>query len=261
MLHQIWFDLGKGKTPPSPNGMASMQVHCKPGGLAYKLWSESDATDVINSMPARIQQLWHDLPHQINRIDLFRYILMYKFGGIYFDVDFHCIQDLSRLLIDDTILLCEEWPYSYKNGSLHNGVLISKSSKHAFWLNIIHEIESRLHALKQSDHTDIQASVFKLTGTSMLRDVAHQYLKKRNLFNRLVIMPFGVFCPLVCEDGTYLDSYGDTLDRKTYITQKWSVPSGQLVTKEAKSFTVGFLGASVKIWQQSFPIWQQSSPG
>ena len=251
MIHQIWFDLGKGNTPLEPNGTKSMQNYCKNFGHKYKLWSQKEADDIIHNMSHRIQTIWKHLPHAITKVDFFRYILMYKFGGMYFDIDFHCIQGLNNLQIEDTLFLCEEWPFSFKNGSLHNGVLICKSPNHPFWIDVFSEIEKRLSNLRREAKTDIQKSVFKLTGTAMLRDVAAAYIntQKSLLGNFVIIMPYGFFCPLVCQDGTYIDSY-----HNVGHTQTWSVPSAERIRQSARNFTSGFLGTSVKVWQQKFTL-------
>jgi len=252
MIHQIWFDLGKGNTPLEPNGIESMKHYCKINNLQYKLWSKQEADNIINNMSPRMQHIWKNLPHQITKVDFFRYILMYKIGGMYFDIDFHCIHGLNNFDIQNTLFLCEEWPFSFKNGSLHNGVLICKSPNHPFWLDVFTEIEKRLNNLTKNDLVDIQKSVFQLTGTAMLRDIAHAYINNRKslLGHSIIIMPYGFFCPLVCQDGTYLDSYDDF--NRVGHSQTWSVPSKQIIHQHARKFTSGFLGASVKVWQQKF---------
>jgi len=263
MIHQIWFDLGKGNVPLEPNGIESMKNYCENNNLEYKLWSYKEADDIIDNMSSIIQHIWKSLPHAITKIDFFRYVLMYKFGGMYFDIDFHCIKGLNNLQIQDCCFLCEEWPFSFQSGSLHNGVLLCKSPNHPFWIDVFSEIEKRLGALATSEIFDIQKSVFKLTGTAMLRDVAHSYIHHRRslLGHSIIIMPYGVFCPLVShdrnqdgsQDGTYIDSY-DRYDefKRIGLTQTWSVPSKQIIYQHARNFTSGFLGASVKVWQHKF---------
>lgn len=252
MIHQIWFDLGKGDTPLEPNGIESMKHYCKLNNWEYKLWSQQEADNIISSMSVRMQYLWNHLPHLITKVDFFRYVLMYKFGGMYFDIDFHCTQGLNNLNIQNILFLCEEWPFSFKNGSLHNGVLICKSPNHPFWLEIFAQIGKRLNNLAREEVLDIQKSVFKLTGTAMLRDVAYSYLNQQKslLGHSIIIMPYGFFCPLVCQDGTYIDSYDNC--NLVGHTQAWCVPSKQIIYKNARKFTSGFLGASVKVWQQKF---------
>ena len=160
-----------------------MKTYCKNNNLEYKLWSQKEADDIILNESPSIQTIWKHLPHPITKVDFFRYILMYEFGGMYFDIDFRlrpCIgsrnpnpNHLNHFFIQDCCFLCEEWPFSFKNGSLHNGVLICKSPKHPFWLFVFSEIQKRLNNLDKDSLADIQKSVFKLTGTAMLRDVAY----------------------------------------------------------------------------------------
>lgn len=251
MIHQIWFDLGKGNIPLKPNGIDSMKHYCRTNDIEYKLWSQKEADDIISQMSHKIQYIWKHLPHLINKVDFFRYILLFNFGGMYFDIDFHCIHGIENLNIENTLFLCEEWPFSFKNGSLHNGVLICKSSNHPFWIDIFSEIENRLKKLTKIENSDIQKSVFQLTGTAMLRDVAYSYMNnKQLLMQNIVIMPYGFFCPLVCRDGSYIDSYDDF--SRVRHAQTWSVPSIEIIGKNARNFTFGFLGGSVKVWQNNF---------
>ena len=250
MIHQIWFDLGKGNIPLKPNGIDSMKDYSRRHNIEYKLWSQTEADDIISKMSHKIQYIWKHLPHLINKIDFFRYILIFKFGGMYFDIDFHCIDGLENIMIDNTLFLCEEWPFSFKTGSLHNGVLICKSPNHPFWIEIFAEIENRLNKLTKFEHSDIQKSVFQLTGTAMIRDVAYSYINnKQILMQNIVIMPYGFFCPLVCQDGSYIDSYDFNRVRHS---QPWSVPSIEIINKNARNFTYGFLAGSVKVWQNNF---------
>lgn len=248
-LHQIWFDLGKGASPASPNGVDSMLRYSAESGLTYRLWSEADAVKLMSSMPVRIQKIWAKLPHDINRIDFLRYVIMYKLGGVYFDVDFNCIKNLSDLLVSDTVFLCEEWPFSLKNGSIHNGVLFCKSPGHPFWTHVFDEINNRLCVLSMHDYKDIQKSVFKLTGTSMLRDVSCKYMNEKHIY-KVVVLPFGIFCPLICEDS-YTDSY-NFKENPNENPNRLRVPSNEDITRHARVFTLGYLGASVKIWQRDF---------
>ena len=244
MLHQIWFDLGHGEIPKAPNGIETMK---RRSGLQYKLWSYTEAVELIrNEMPNKINDIWDNLPHGINRADFFRYIILYKFGGIYFDIDFHCLKDLNCFLVNDLVLLSEEWPFSYKNGSLHNGILICKTPRHRFWLEVIEEVGKRLQCLK--DKSDMQMSVFKLTGTSMLRDAALRYINDKNIMHNVAVLPYGIFCPLICNDHTYIDDY--ELNGKKLSNLR--LPDSETAILNARVHTFCSLCPSVKIWQYDF---------
>ncbi len=187
---------------------------------------------------------------------------------MYFDIDFHCINDLQILLNHTTpnksklLFLSEEWPFSFKNGSLHNGVLISNSPNHPFWLDVLSEIQKRLtNLLPQLDfQKDIQKSVFQLTGTALLSDVAYSYIthNKSLLHHNIVILPYGFFCPLLAHPYTHhTPTYIDTYDLPYHTpTPPLSLPSKQIINHHARNFTLAFLAPSLKVWQQTFTTTQ-----
>lgn len=242
ILHQIWFDLGNGTKPPRKNGTDSFLENNN--DFEYKLWSLEEAEKLIEKSE-KYGRLWNLLPHGICRADLFRYIIMYEFGGLYFDFDFCCTKSLKALLISGVAFVGEEWPRSLVTGSVHNGALISKDPKHPFWIEVIEEIFFRLLRLENEDKMDIQKSVFQLTGTAMLRDVAIKYIKKKSHFNSLIVLPFGCFCPFLNGDGEYISRY----ERATEVTLKnMHFPSD--VPREPHNFA--FVMPSIKTWQKQF---------
>ena len=242
ILHQIWFDLGNGSEPPSPNGTESF---LRENDLEHRLWRLEDAEKTI-SQSEKYARLWTLLPHGICRADVFRYILMYEFGGAYFDFDFCCTRSISPLLIPGVAFVAEEWPASLVTGSLHNGALVCKDAKHPFWLDVLEQIYARLLHLRDEDHLDIQKSVFQLTGTAMLRDVAINYMKKKSFFHPLIVLPFGCFCPFLNHDGEYISRY----ERASQVPLKnMRFPTN---TPKLDSHTFAFIMPSIKTWQKKF---------
>lgn len=241
MLHQIWFDLGKGKSPSRPNGIDTMQQN---SGLEHKLWSLPEAETIVAKNP-RIKSIWDRLPHGINKADFFRYLILFELGGAYFDIDFCCVQNLQPLMMDDTVVLTEEWPFSLSHGTLHNGAMICKSPRHPFWNEVISEVLERLDCLQPGDDKDIQKSVFKLTGTAMLRDVAIRYAARPRVCP-ILICPFGIFTPLVNYDETYLDNY-EQLKSQAAI-KELRFPSNP----DTAPYTFAYIAPAVRTWQSTF---------
>lgn len=194
LIHQIWFDIGHGRTPPHDHRRKSFQI-MNPDAR-YKLWSKSEAVRFIESKCPHLRSLYFRLPYDINRCDLFRYVLMYYEGGFYFDVDFKCLRPLAHL-ISNNVLLCDEWPNSSLNETVHNGALYSPRF-HIFWQFVFDEIHNRLKKLPPIGITMRKGSeVLKLTGTALLRDVAVQSQGVRIAKNDL-------FCPVRTHNGTFL---------------------------------------------------------
>lgn len=245
-LHQIWFDIGNGSKPPYPSRRAIM---CATNPeLEYRLWSLLDAQCIIEQHYPQYIDVWKSLPHGINRADFFRYILMHRLGGCYFDIDFVCCRPLQPFLKGNTVVLGEEWPHSVRDATVHNGALVSGSPLHPFWIDVMQEICDRLRVLGQKETEEIQKSVFQLTGTALLRDVLLRYWGKsqKSIFH-VILAPFFTFCPIVAHGGlvTSYTAFGSN--------GSWMYPQetqrGRLF-KYAHVFT--FIAPAYKTWQTHF---------
>ena len=188
IIHQIWLTPpGKDDLPaPHPPRRATME---KASEGNYKLWTHDDANMLVSKLGGKFEKVYNSLPHHICKCDVLRYFIMYVIGGAYFDCDFVCIKRLDLTFsAPKYIYLSEEWQRSVETGTVHNGALISPRG-HPFWLAVIDEIILRNEKLSSDDIKDKGKSVFGLTGTSLLRDMA---LKNKNWVK---ILPFYTFCP------------------------------------------------------------------
>lgn len=247
-IHQIWFDIGNGNMP-ARNHQETMR---RTSGMDVATWDLKSAEALLQRVhypQLDLLELWKRLPHGINKADFFRYVLLYRLGGAYFDLDFVCARPLADFFRPNTVVLAEEWPFSLRDGSLHNGAMICRDARHPFWEAVFDEIHARLGALRgDADRGDIQRSVFKLTGTAMLRDVAVKYLRgSRAAAAPVVVAPFGVFCPLLNHDGACIDSYESA--RAAGTLRNLRLPE----RAPANAHTHAFLAPAPKLWQQSFP--------
>lgn len=269
MLHQIWFDLGKGSSPPIQYRERMQRMCDMNPDLHYKLWDLSEATSLVQKTPL-FQRIWTDFPHGINRADFFRYVLMYHYGGCYFDLDFVCARPIKTLydqcVLQSTVLLGEEWPWSLQDATVHNGAIICGPSGHPFWSVVFNCIYNRL--LKLSTHTesqehDMQTSVFKLTGTAMLRDAVKQYWEYGIADNAcllshlqpkskptVIVAPFGLYCPLLTGDNTLIDCYSNQSLCKQKKRDWKLIPPDMASLLTNKSYM--FLSFSLRLWQLDF---------
>ena len=188
IIHQIWLTPPEQEDLPAPHPSRRATMENASNGN-YKLWTHEDANKFVSKLGGKFEELYNSLPHHICKCDILRYFIMYAFGGAYFDCDFVCIKNID-LTFSPTkyIYLSEEWQRSVEMGTVHNGALISPRG-HPFWLAVIDEIIMRKEKLSTDDIKDKVKSVFELTGTSLLRDMA---LKHKECVK---ILPFYIFCP------------------------------------------------------------------
>ena len=131
---------------------------------------------------------------------------MYHFGGIYTDLDFLVIRSFEKFLSnlknrnisyypntiqDPSIILSEEWLDSYNlTDTLHNGILISLTKLHPFWLKLIHEIYHDIIVKKKSIVSE--NDVYITSGPKKLL----QFYKQNSIFFKdICILPYYYFCP------------------------------------------------------------------
>ena len=54
----------------------------------FKMWTDVDIDELLKSDYPEYYSYFHRLPRTIMKIDMFRYFLMHKFGGVYTDLDY-----------------------------------------------------------------------------------------------------------------------------------------------------------------------------
>lgn len=116
VLHQIW--LG---TLPVPPATEAWRQHCKSHGLEYRLWREIDlAAAGYDNHPSFHDMLARgDYP---GAVDVARYMILERFGGIYLDCDWYPARDdlsfADYLPLTGISVLAEDIPRKTKTGSL-----------------------------------------------------------------------------------------------------------------------------------------------
>ena len=130
--------------------------------------------------------------HVIQQCDYIRYILMYKYGGFYSDLDVCPNVNLNNLkkmypegkifLVIETIL-DEKFKESTKNIAIRKGIAEdevrvatyffgSTCSKHNFWVYVMKRAMQRLHNEIKEDYDVIYTS-----GPDLLTTCYHEYMK------------------------------------------------------------------------------------
>lgn len=89
-IHQIW--LGPA-SPPALFASWKKTINDLHPGWEYILWTDKD----IESLNLYNQALYHNAKNYGERSDIARYEILYRFGGVYLDIDFECIKSLKDL--------------------------------------------------------------------------------------------------------------------------------------------------------------------
>jgi len=100
IIHQTW------KTNDIPNNWKNAVESCKKkyNDYQYILWThETMETFVKNEYPD-FYNVYMSYKNDVQRCDSFRYLILYKYGGIYLDLDIVCKKNFDILLKYDLVI-------------------------------------------------------------------------------------------------------------------------------------------------------------
>lgn len=127
----------------------------------YKLWSDEDIDQFMKTRFPEFYPSFVGFRYQIQRVDAFRYFLLYDIGGIYVDMDYQCVQPFGHLLPNGRVSIAENthWPERFQNA------LMASPPKHPFWR---HVFAALLKSYTQQMHPSKFHSVLYTAGPGML---------------------------------------------------------------------------------------------
>ena len=172
ILHQIFFNIGKGELRDIPRFNEchkNNKSKCQKQGIQYKLWSRSMVERLLNKPEnQKYKRVYYDFEQDIMRIDFARYLILYRFGGIYVDLDI-CMMNKSIKHLFKLPYFFVRWsdshlPYNALLGTQKNNPLYAEILEHCE--------ESYYEKSKQNIYKTWKGRfVFQTTGHFMLQRV------------------------------------------------------------------------------------------
>jgi len=145
-----------------------------------KVWNDNDAENfgLIN------KKMYDTIPNYGVKSDIFRYEILYRYGGLYVDTDYECFKSFDDLLYLDFFAGTgwNTWPVVF------NG-LLACTSDNEYMRIIIDEIHQ-----KQVNNYYRYAEILDLTGCDFITEVYAKYLKKTK--DKTVVFPNRFFYPI-----------------------------------------------------------------
>lgn len=142
ILHQMWLDKNddEGIYPEKYTSFVNSFKEKNPN-YEYKLWNMKMVNELFESDDlVKYKKFFNNLNHHIEKCDFARYALLYKYGGLYCDLDFKFNKNLDPLLNRNLLLVLEPKEHSlFFNKLISNGFLGSIQYNH-FWLGLMDHI-------------------------------------------------------------------------------------------------------------------------
>ena len=197
IIHQTW------KTDKIPDVWKEAVEACKNKHKSYRyiLWTDASMKKFVKEEYPEFYKTYISYPNPIQRCDAFRYLVLYKYGGIYIDMDLMCKKSFTDLLKYDLVLV-----KSANYDTLTNSFIVS-TPKNPFMKYLIDNLE------KYKDSYSIFGKHFHImnsTGPFFINSMAKEYgLKKSDNYYILSKKEFSGDCNVCtikdCKGGIYFD--------------------------------------------------------
>ena len=199
-LHQIWY---QGSANISDNGKICQNTVKKINNdWDYILWDEAAINNLVEKDYAWFKPYFNQDTNMIQKIDLAKYLILHKYGGIYVDMDFIAMENFNKLLekivTEDlnsvyecqypNIILTEEYPLSSQFPKTYSNAIMISSENHPFWLTLFNYFINN----KNYNNKDSDQIVYKRTGPDFLFNVVKRNIK---YFNDILILTHEYLCP------------------------------------------------------------------
>jgi len=121
-IYQVWHD--KNELPKSVKESIELLKIQNPE-FSHRLFDEKECREFIEKHYSKKILNAYDsvVPHAI-KADLWRYCYMYKYGGIYLDVKYYCINGFKLILLTDREYFCRDIERSLSG--IYNAILVCK---------------------------------------------------------------------------------------------------------------------------------------
>lgn len=151
-----------------------------------KLWKNSDLYPYVDSNFPQYSNLVRELPG-ITKFDFFRNILMYLYGGIYYDLDFLMYENMyDKLLHDKPTIIEGMFKHQRQDEQVQNNFLASPK-KNKVWLDVMKECKENFY--KMDKEQDVYLQVMKISSSTFFTNFLRKY---PNTFNILPRDPFNL---------------------------------------------------------------------
>ena len=171
IIHQI-FGLWDNKIPSEIQKRMDTWKRLHPE-YKYILWNKKTCRDFIKEKFDWFLPIYDAYKYHVQRADSIRYFILYKYGGIYSDIDLEPIKCITPLLEKYKNKGCILYR-SPNSDMLTNDFMISKP-KNIFWKKMIYELINKHSFSSISKHLTIMYS----TGPLLLDDVYEVFGPKR----------------------------------------------------------------------------------
>lgn len=181
IVHQLW----KDESIPKRWEQTSRSIKKYHQGWEYRLWTDDAMTRHVKVNHPDFYPFFAAMRHHIMRVDVFRYVLMHDFGGMYCDLDYEFLRPYDYGEHEVVLSLEYDQAYGDEVNQVANYVFAS-SPRHALWKDVIAELMAERPAVA------VGAEVCEVTGPGLLTRV---FFANRERYADVALTPQPVLSP------------------------------------------------------------------
>jgi mannosyltransferase OCH1-like enzyme len=178
LIHQTWKtdDIPK-RHQPFVNKIKSLNPE-----WSYKLWTDRDNDEFVKKEFPELYRGFAGFSRNIMRADVIRYLIMYKIGGVYLDLDYEVLKPFD---FENKSIVLPLW-LSVKEGDradILGNFFLASVPGHGFWLDVINDLINNPPIV--TDYT----RVLEATGPIFMTKIynSHRYhdidVPEKNIYN------------------------------------------------------------------------------
>lgn len=192
IIHQVFFS---HSGVPAYFSVLSQTWKEKNPDWEYRFWNHNSIEQFMASEFQNLIPLFRSFPYDVQRWHFVRYLILYRYGGLYVDMDYECIKPLDSILSDSLCCFGVE-PAShaiqYSEPYIIGNALMASIPYHDFLDHIIQEITIG----KWQNQVNAVLQIKESTGSSMIKRIYNAYKKKDNI----TLLPAELVTPLSFEE-------------------------------------------------------------
>jgi hypothetical protein len=149
----------------------------------YRFWTDEDMYKEVRDSFPELYLVFMNLPRKILQIDVFRYCLMAKYGGLYADLDYMFRKPFD--ILDSKVVLPISRDFDTNYPRRFGNCVFASEPGHPFWFMCINDIIQNTERLSIVSDSDVMDSKFG-TGPGF---VTHMYYTCFDLIKKTITTP------------------------------------------------------------------------
>jgi mannosyltransferase OCH1-like enzyme len=139
----------------------------------FKLWTDDDNQHLVKTHYPHLFETYQNYPHNIQRVDVARYMILHTYGGLYFDLDITCLRPFpttTTFFQPRTFYAAQQYDSSSQDKRFRDpkqrcaNAFMASSQQHPF-------LSTLLSTLPSESHRPILYS----TGPGLLTSILNKY--------------------------------------------------------------------------------------